>query len=206
MKILKQSVIISVILLVLCGIIYPAAMTGASQLIFNSQANGSIVQFNGKDAGSALLGQNFTDSRFFKGRVSSINYNTYVKSDLDNNTYSGVSSGSSNLSPSNKKLQDRVSKDIEDFLKSHPGLKKEDIPTDLLTNSGSGLDPDISPKSAEIQIPAVSKASGISEDDLRKIVNKYTEGKFLGVFGEARVNALKANLEIANVLKNNGKM
>lgn len=211
MKTLKQSIMVSIVLLILCGFIYPVAMTGLSQLIFNKQANGSIVQFSGKDAGSILLGQNFTDARFFIGRISAVNYNTYTTAGVqsggnDKKVYNGVSSGSSNLAPSNKQLVDRVKKDMDDFLKSHPGLKKEDIPTDLLTSSGSGLDPDISPKAADIQIPAVSKASGISEADLTHIVNKYTEGRTLGIFGEPRVNVLKVNLEIANILKSKGKL
>lgn len=194
---------VSIVFLILCGFIYPLFITGISQVIFNNKANGSIINFNGKKTGSALIGQNFTDPRFFKGRVSSISYNTYNKNSENINK---VNSGSSNLAPSNKELADRVKKDIDAFMITHPGIKKEDIPTDLLTNSGSGLDPDISPKAAEVQVPAVSKASGISEADLRGIVGKYTEGRSLGVFGEPRVNVLKVNLEIANILKKNGKL
>lgn len=206
MKTLKRSILISVVLLILCGIIYPLAMTGISQLVFNKKANGSMIFVNGKEVGSELIGQSFTDPRFFRGRVSAVNYNTYTEADTkpDKNgkvAYTGVSSGSQNLAPSNKALTDRVQKDIDEFLKSHPGVKKEDIPTDLLTSSGSGLDPNISPESAKIQIPAVSKATGISEAELQNIVNKYTEGRALGVFGEPRVNVLKVNLEIATLLK-----
>lgn len=206
MKTLKRSILISIVLLILCGVIYPLAMTGISQLVFNKKANGSMLFVNGKEVGSELIGQSFTDPRFFRGRVSAANYNTYTeadtKPDKDGKTaYSGVSSGSQNLAPSNKALTDRVQKDIDEFLKSHPGVKKEDIPTDLLTSSGSGLDPNISPESAKIQIPAVSKATGISEAELQNIVNKYTEGRALGIFGEPRVNVLKVNLEIATLLK-----
>lgn len=206
MKTLKRSILISVVLLILCGIIYPLAMTGISQLVFNKKANGSMIFVNGKEVGSELIGQSFTDPRFFHGRVSAVNYNTYTEADTkpDKNgkvAYTGVSSGSQNLAPSNKALTDRVQKDIDEFLKSHPGVKKEDIPTDLLTSSGSGLDPNISPESAKIQIPAVSKATGISEAELQNIVNKYTEGRALGIFGEPRVNVLKVNLEIATLLK-----
>lgn len=206
MKILKKAILVSITLMLLCGIIYPLAMTGISQLVFNKKANGSMIVVNGKEVGSELIGQNFTDPKFFRGRVSAYNYNTYTEADTkpDKNgktAYSGVGSGSQNLAPSNEALKERVQKDIEDFLKSHPGVKKEDIPTDLLTSSGSGLDPDISPESAKIQIPAVSKASGISEDELQKIVDKYTEGRSLGLFGEPRVNVLKVNLEIASILE-----
>lgn len=208
---IKRSVLLSVVLLILCGVIYPLAMTGISQVVFNKKANGSIVMFNGKEVGSELLGQNFTDSRFFRGRVSGINYNTYTEADTkpDSNgktAYSGVNSGSQNLGPSNPALTERVKKDLDDFLKSHPGLKKEDVPTDLLTSSASGLDPDISPESAKIQVTAVSKATGISEEDLNKIIANHTTGKILGLFGETRVNVLMVNLEIANILKDKGKL
>ncbi|KZL91960.1 K(+)-transporting ATPase subunit C [Clostridium magnum] len=206
MKTLKRSILISIVLLVLCGIIYPLAMTGISQLVFNKKANGSMIVVNGNEVGSELIGQSFTDPRFFRGRVSQVNYNIYTEADTkaDKNgkaAYSGVASGSQNLAPSNKALTDRVQKDMEDFLKNHPGVKKEDIPTDLLTSSGSGLDPNISPQSAKIQIPAVSKATGISEAELQNIVNKYTEERPLGIFGEPRVNVLKVNLEISSALK-----
>jgi len=206
MKIMKKAILVSIVLMILCGIIYPLALTGISQLVLNKQANGNMIVVGGKEVGSEFIGQNFTNPKFFRGRVSSVNYNTYTEDDMkpDENgkvAYSGVGSGSQNMAPSNKALKERVEKDIVDFLKSHPGVKKEDIPTDLLTSSGSGLDPDISPEAAKIQIPAISKASGISETDLQKIVNKYTESKSLGIFGESRVNVLKINIEIASILK-----
>jgi len=206
MKIMKKAILVSIVLMILCGIIYPLALTGISQLVLNKQANGNMIVVGGKEVGSEFIGQNFTNPKFFRGRVSSVNYNTYTEDDMkpDENgkvAYSGVGSGSQNMAPSNKALKERVEKDIVDFLKSHPGVKKEDIPTDLLTSSGSGLDPDISPEAAKIQIPAISKASGISETDLQKIVNKYTESKSLGIFGESRVNVLKVNIEIASILK-----
>jgi len=206
MKIVIKAIRLSIVLIVICGLAYPLLITGIGQAFFNNKANGSIIKYNGKEVGSALLGQNFTDKRFFRGRVSSVNYNTYTKADLKPGkdgkvAYSGVGSGSQNLAPSNKELKERVQKDIADFLKTHPGVKKEDIPTDLLTSSASGLDPDISEKAAEIQIPAVSKATGISEDKLGDIVKKYTSDKTLGVLGEARVNVLKVNLEIASMIK-----
>jgi len=164
------------------------------------------VEYNGEAVGSELLGQNFTDTRFFHGRVSAYNYNTYIIEDTkpDSNgkvAYAGVSSGSANLAPSNPVLVERVKKDIDEFLKANPEVKKEDIPTDLLTSSGSGLDPEISPQAAKIQIPAISKATGISTSDLQKIVDKNTKGRQLGLFGEPRVNVLKVNLEIAKLLK-----
>lgn len=207
MKIIKKSIFISITFMILCGLIYPLFMTGISQLIFNKKANGSMITVDGKEVGSEVIGQNFTDPRFFRGRVSAVNYNTYTEEDTKPDesgkaTYSGVGSGSQNLAPSNEALKERVEKDMQSFLETNPNIKKDDIPTDLLTSSGSGLDPNISPKAAEIQIPAVSKASGISEADLHKIVDKYTEARSLGVFGEPRVNVLKVNIEIASLLKN----
>jgi len=210
-EMLKRSVLLSVVMFVLCGLIYPLAMTGIGQVLFNNKANGSMVSLGGKEVGSRLIGQSFTDKRFFIGRVSSSNYNTYTKADIKpdskgNVAYTGVTSGSQNLGPSNPALMDRVKKDMADFLKSHPGLKAGDIPTDLLTSSASGLDPNISPQAAQIQISAVSKATNISSSDLNNIITKNTEGRTLGIFGEPRVNVLSVNLEIANILKSKGKL
>lgn len=206
MKLLIRAVAISFVFLVLCGIIYPLGMTGLSQMFFHKQANGSILERDGKAVGSELLGQKFSDESYFHGRVSGVNYNTYKKEDTlhDENgktAYTGVASGSANLAPSNPALMERVSKDMEEFLKAHPGVNKESIPGDLLTSSGSGLDPHISPEAARIQIPLISRATGISVDELEAWVEKQTEDRDLGIFGEPRVNILKLNLEIAGRLK-----
>ncbi len=206
MKTFIRAITVTAVLFVLCGFIYPLAMTGVSQLLFNKQANGSIIQNDGQVVGSELLGQNFTDARYFHGRVSAVNYNTYKPEDKtpdkDGKTaYSGVASGSANLAPSNPVLAERVKKDIAAFLKANPEVEKESTPADLFTSSGSGLDPHISPQAAEIQIPAISDATGISSDELNKIVDKCTEDRALGVFGEPRVNVLKANIEISDRLK-----
>lgn len=201
----KNAFIITVVMLVICGLIYPLALTGVSQAAFHKQANGNLIEINGVAVGSELVGQQFTDSRFMKGRISSVNYNTYTEEDTipDENgetAYGGVSSGSFNYAPSNPDLKARVEADIASFLEANPTVKAEDIPADLLTASGSGLDPHISPKSAEIQIPAIAEAAGISEDELRQIVEKNTEHKFLGVFGEEKVNVLKTNIDIASAI------
>ncbi len=206
MKTFFRALRLSLILLVSCGLLYPLAMTGVSQVIFPRQAGGSIVGYQGKPVGSELLGQKFTDMRFFHGRVSAVNYNTYAKEDTvpdkDGKTaYGGVASGSANLAPSNPALMERVQQDLAEFLQTHPGVKKAEIPADLLTSSGSGLDPHISPEAARIQIPAVSRASGISTAKLEKLVSKHTKGRYLGIFGEPNVNVLKLNLEIAELLK-----
>lgn len=205
MKVLKQSLVVSLVMLILCGLIFPLFMTGISQVIFNKKANGSIIEVKGKKVGSELIGQSFTDERFFKGRISGINYNTYSKEDTIPNkdgeiVYLGVASGSQNLGPSSEILKERVKKDIDEFLKNNPTVKKENIPTDLLTSSGSGLDPNISIKSARIQIDSISKSTGISKDDLNEIIDKSVQGRSLGVFGEKRVNVLKLNLKVASKL------
>lgn len=205
MKVLKQSLVVSLVMLILCGLIFPLFMTGISQVIFNKKANGSIIEVKGKKVGSELIGQSFTDERFFKGRISGINYNTYSKEDTIPNkdgeiVYLGVASGSQNLGPSSEILKERVKKDIDEFLKNNPTVKKENIPTDLLTSSGSGLDPNISIKSARIQIDSISKSTGISKDDLNEIIDKSVQGRSLGVFGEKLVNVLKLNLKVASKL------
>lgn len=196
MKTLLRAVAMTFVLFILLGFVYPLAMTGVSQVLFNKQANGSLIENKGQVVGSELLGQSFTGDGYFHGRISAVNYNTYS----DESSFGGVSSGSANLAPSNPALKERVEKDVEAFLAANPGLKREDIPTDLLTSSGSGLDPHISPKAARIQIPAISKATGISADELNRIIDQYTDGRALGIFGEPRVNVLKANIEIYNRL------
>lgn len=205
LKTFKQALVLTIVLMILCAVIYPLALNGVSQLAFHKQANGSIIEVNGKAIGSELIGQDFTDERFFRGRVSSVGYNTYTEEDLvpdaeGNTAYGGVSSGSFNYGATNPDLKSRVEADIKDFMEKNPGVKREEIPTDLLTASGSGLDPHISPESAKIQIPAIAKASGLSEEEVSNIVENNTEGKFVGVFGERRVNVLKANIEIATLI------
>lgn len=207
MKIIKKAFLLSIILFIICGIGYPLLMTGLSQVIFPKQANGSIAKIDGKPVGSEVLGQNFSDERFFKGRPSAVNYNTYTAEDTkpDKNgktAYAGVASGSENLAPSNPALAERVQKDIDEFLKANPNIKKEDIPTDLLTASGSGLDPHISIKAAQIQVPAIAKASGISEAELNVIIDKSTEDRQVRIFGEPRVNVVKANMKVFKLLNN----
>lgn len=196
MKKLRKPIVVTLCLLLLCGVIYPLFLNGISQLVFKDKANGSIIEINGKKVGSKLIGQKFTDKRFFVGRISSINYNTYEKDE----SYEKAASGSSNYGPSNKELVERVKTDMDEFLKNNPGVKKEDIPADILTNSASGLDPNISPKAAEIQIARVVRETGLSKEEVEKIVDECTDKKSFGIFGEDRVNVLEANLKIASKL------
>jgi K+-transporting ATPase ATPase C chain len=200
LKGIKKPFLVTLALLLICGLAYPLLLTGISQVIFPKQANGSLITVDGKTVGSVLVGQDFTDARFMKCRPSAVNYNTYTQEDKVNGDYTGIGSGSKNYAPTNPELSKRVQEDIAEFLRENPSIKKEDIPTDLLTASGSGLDPQISPKSAEVQIPALAKATGLSEDRLKEIVKENSQGKWLGIFGEDTVNVLKVNLQIAKDL------
>ncbi len=197
---IKKPFLVTLALLFICGLVYPLALTGISQILFPNQANGSLISVDGIAVGSALVGQDFTDARFMKCRPSAVSYNTYTEEAQKDGSYTGVSSGSKNYATTNQDLQTRVKKDMAEFLEANPMLQKEDIPTDLLTASGSGLDPHISPKSAEVQISALSISTGLTEDRLREIVKDYTVGKILGIFGEETVNVLKVNLQIAKEL------
>lgn len=207
-KYFKSALILTVLMLILCGFAYPAALTGLGQLIFPHQANGSLITAEGEKTtepeeaiGSAIVGQDFSGNpRYFQGRVSGVNYNTYTEEEKEDNSYGGVGSGGSNLAPSNEELKERVEKAVDEFLEKNPGVEKGDIPADLLTASGSGMDPDITPQSAKIQIPAIAENTGLSEEELEKIVENNTQGKVLGVFGHERVNVLKCNLEIAKAI------
>ncbi|WP_379704222.1 potassium-transporting ATPase subunit KdpC [Mediterraneibacter gnavus] len=202
-KTIGKAVVFCLVMMVLCSLIYPLALTGVSQLTMEAKADGSKVDEEGnlttdtkKAVGSALIGQDFTEDCYFQGRVSSVNYNTYTEEQKENGEYAGVASGSYNYGNSNPELEKRMQEDLDEFLKDHPGVKPEDVPAELLTASGSGLDPHISPRSAEVQIPTVAENSGLSEKVVEQIVKDNTEHKTLGVFGEERVNVLGCNLDI----------
>ena len=203
---LRQALIVTLLLLLLCGFVFPVLLSGISAVIFPSQANGSLVYADGQAVEAANVGQDFTEPYFMKGRPSAYHYNTYYEDEQGNQYYNdgsefaGLSSGSNNYTPSNPALTERVEDDIEAFLEANPDVKREDIPADLMTASGSGLDPHITPESARIQIPALAAASGLSEEQLEQIVADHTEGKLLGIFGEETVNVLGVNLDIAKVM------
>ena len=202
-KTIGKAVVFCLVMMVLCSLIYPLALTGVSQLTMEAKADGSKVDEEGnlttdtkKAVGSALIGQDFTEDCYFQGRVSSVNYNTYTEEQKENGEYAGVASGSYNYGNSNPELEKRMQEDLDEFLKDHPGVKPEDVPAELLTASGSGLDPHISPRSAEVLITTVAENSGLSEEVVEQIVKDNTEHKTLGVFGEERVNVLGCNLDI----------
>jgi len=168
---------------VLLGIIYPLVVTGLAQVMFPSQANGELIRAGGKTIGSHLIGQPFTSSRYFHSRPSAAGAAGY----------DGTASGGSNLGPTNKALLDRVSASLQALQAENPNAP---VPIDLVTASGSGLDPDISPAAAEFQIPRVARERATSEDAVRALVRRHTKGRQFGFLGEPRVNVLELNLEL----------
>ena len=175
----------TLVMTVLTGLIYPLAVTGLSQGLFPGKANGSLITVNGYVIGSELIGQNFTRPEYFQPRPSA----------AGNDGYDATASGGSNLGPTNKKLIDRVQASVDKFHKDNPDYQGA-IPADLLTTSGSGLDPHISPASADAQVERVAKARGASADQLRTLIAAHTEGRDLGFLGEPRVNVLLLNLDL----------
>lgn len=198
-KQIKTPLKLSLAMFIICGLIYPMMMTGLSQIIFPQQANGSLIKMDGKVVGSELVGQDFTDERLFHCRPSAVNYNTFAQK--EGNKQIIPSSGSENLASSNPKLEKRINEDIKKFLQKNPTIKKEDIPADIITASGSGLDPHISVDAARVQMDRVSKNTHISKTELKKLIKDNTENKLLGIFGEEKVNVLKLNLSIMREIK-----
>ena len=181
---LRIAILFTVVTTIIFGLLYPLTVTGLSQLFFPSQANGQLIVKNGQQVGSRLIGQPFSSDRYFHSRPSAAG-NGY-----DPITPSG---GASNLGPTNKALVDRVNSDIQKLRAENPGAP---IPIDLVTTSGSGLDPDISPAAAEFQVPRVAQARHISQESLRALVAKHAEARQFGIFGEPRVNVLELNLDL----------
>jgi K+-transporting ATPase ATPase C chain len=190
---IRPAIVLIVLMTVLTGLAYPLAITSLAQVLFPRQAAGSLIEKDGKVIGSELIGQNFTDVKYFHGRPS-------ATTDTDPNDatktvpapYNAGNSGGSNAGPTSKALIERVQGDVET-------LKKENtapIPVDLVTTSASGLDPHITPAAAEFQVPRVAKARSMPAEQLRTLVAQHTEGRFLGIIGEPRVNVLQLNLAL----------
>ncbi|MBF0561027.1 MAG: potassium-transporting ATPase subunit KdpC [Alphaproteobacteria bacterium] len=193
-KQLKQAVLVTLFLTILTGLAYPLGMYGVSRILFPSQAHGSLVMKDGKVVGSTLIGQNFTSPGYFHGRPSA----TTDTDPKDPNKqvpapYNAASSNASNAAPTAKSLVSDVSDRVKALRNENPNAHVL-VPVDLVTASGSGLDPHISPVSAEYQIPRIAAARGISEEDLRRLVDEETTGRVLGLLGKATVNVLTINL------------
>jgi K+-transporting ATPase ATPase C chain len=170
------------VLTVLTGLLYPGVVTGLCQVLFPARANGSLIVANGHAIGSELIGQNFKKPEYFQPRPSA----------AGNDGYDPTASGASNLGPTNQKLADRVKDSVASFRKNNPDYTGP-IPADLVTSSGSGLDPDISPASAEAQAARIARARGVSVEQVRDLIAGHTKGRDLGFLGEPRVNVLEIN-------------
>ena len=180
MKNLKIAILMTVVTTVLLGIIYPLVVTGLAQALFHDKANGQLVVRNGQVVGSKIIGQGFSGSGYLHSRPSAAG-----------NGYDAANSGGTNLGPTNQKLIDRVKGDASTVQAENPS---QPVPVDLVTTSASGLDPDVTPAAAEFQVPRIAKARGMSEQQVREIISRHTEGRQWGFLGEPRVNVLAVNL------------
>jgi K+-transporting ATPase ATPase C chain len=194
LKEFRPAIVILVALTLITGLVYPLAITGIAQLVFPYQANGSMIERDSTVVGSALIGQQFADDKYFHGRPSATN--TPDPNDPTKNVdapYNAANSGASNFGPTSKMLADRLAGDVDKLKAENPAMP---VPVDLVTTSGSGLDPHISPAAALFQVPRVAKARNVPEDRVRALVEAQTEGRWLGLLGEPRVNVLALNLAL----------
>jgi K+-transporting ATPase ATPase C chain len=194
LKEIRPAIVFVVALTAITGLLYPFVMTGIAGVVFPYQAQGSLIERDGKVVGSALIGQDFTSAGYFHGRPSAT-----VAPDPNDSTktvpapYNAANSGGSNLGPTNKALIDRVQGDVEKLQQENPSTQ---VPIDLVTTSGSGLDPNISPAAALFQVPRVANARNMPEDRVRQVVDEHVEGRTLGFLGEPRINVLALNLAL----------
>jgi K+-transporting ATPase ATPase C chain len=191
---IRPAIVMMIAMTIITGLIYPLGMTGIAQLLFPHQANGSLIEQDNKVIGSSLIGQNFTDAKYFHGRPSATTEPDPNDSSKSVPTpYAADNSAGSNLGPTSKALIDRVTEDTKALQAENPSTP---VPVDLVTTSGSGLDPDITPAGALFQVPRVAKARGLSEAAIKALVDANTTGRTLGVLGEPRVNVLALNLAL----------
>jgi potassium-transporting ATPase KdpC subunit len=197
LKEIRPAIIVLLALTVITGLAYPLAMTGIAGVIFPGQAQGSLIEKDGKVIGSALIGQVFTDEKYFHGRPSATNApDPKDATKTVDAPYNAVNSMGSNLGPTSKALADRLKGSVDTLKKENPSAA---VPVDLVTTSGSGLDPDISPEAARFQVPRIAKARGLPEARVNALVDTQIQGRTLGLLGEPRVNVLKLNLALDEV-------
>lgn len=194
LKEIRPAIILLLALTLITGLAYPLAMTAIAGVLFPKQAAGSLVERDGKVVGSALIGQEFKDDKYFHGRPSA----TSAPDPADASKtvaapYNAANSGGSNLGPTSKALNDRVKQDVDTLKAENPQLP---VPVDLVTTSGSGLDPDISPEAAQFQAPRIAKARHLPEAAIRDLISENTDGRLVGLIGEPRVNVLALNLAL----------
>jgi K+-transporting ATPase ATPase C chain len=194
LKQLRPAVVMLIGLTLITGLLYPLAMTGIAQVLFPTQAQGSLIVQDGKVVGSSLVGQPFNGAKYFHGRPSATTApDPQDASKTVEAPYNAANSGGSNLGPTSKALADRITADVERLKAENPSAP---VPIDLVTTSGSGLDPDISPDAAYFQVPRVAQARGLPPERLRALVESQIQRRTLGLFGEPRVNVLKLNLAL----------
>ena len=192
-----KALTIFLIFTFMCGILYTGVVTGVAQLFFPEKANGSIIEVDGKKYGCELLGQQYTDDAHMWGRIMNIDVSTYK----DESGHTLMYAAPSNLSPASEEYEALVAERVEKLRAANPDMDETAIPVDLVTCSGSGLDPHISPAAAEYQVARIAKANDVTEDEVRAIIEKCTDGRFLGLFGEETVNVLKVNLMLDGILE-----
>jgi K+-transporting ATPase ATPase C chain len=191
---IRPAIVLVIALTLITGLVYPLAITGIAGVIFPYQAQGSLIEQDGKVVGSALIGQVFADDKYFHGRPSATNAPDPKDSTKTVDApYNAANSMGSNLGPTNKALIDRVKGDLDKLKEENPNAA---VPIDLVTTSGSGLDPDVSPAAALFQVPRVAKARSMPEERIRALVGEHTQGRTLGLLGEPRVNVLQLNLAL----------
>jgi K+-transporting ATPase ATPase C chain len=194
LKELRPAVVVLIGLTLITGLLYPLAMTGLAQVLFPTQAQGSLIVQDGKVVGSSLIGQPFNDAKYFHGRPSATTApDPQDSSKTVDAPYNAANSGGSNLGPTSKALADRIKAEVDRLKAENPS---EAVPVDLVTTSGSGLDPDISPDGAYFQVPRVAKARSLPQERVRALVESQIQGRMLGLFGEPRVNVLELNLAL----------
>ena len=197
MEILKKAIKFILVFTIICGLIYPVFITGISQVLFKDKVNGSIIKINGKSYGSTLLAQEFTGNEYMWGRVMNLDTTTYKNKDGETLMYSTPS----NLSPASDEYERLIKERVNKIKESNPDKKNEAIPVDLVTSSGSGLDPHISIEASEYQVDRIAKSRNISNEEVENIIRKYTKGRTFGIFGEETVNVLEVNLALDGILK-----